>query len=101
MVRLVAAHHPDLLTDTHLHLAKVTTALLHYMIPLTQQELEAEGQYSQAAEHHYIQGGDWKATAVYTCIEHMISGMMPTRYVNVSLCLELSSILVLMQVAKA
>ena len=23
MVRLVAAHHPDLLTDTHLHLAKV------------------------------------------------------------------------------
>ena len=61
MVRLVAAHHPDLLTDTHLHLAKVSTALLHYMIPLTQQELEAEGQYSQA-EHHYIQGGDWKAS---------------------------------------
>lgn len=23
MVRLVTAHHPDLLTDTHLHLAKV------------------------------------------------------------------------------
>lgn len=31
MVRLVATYHPDLLTDTHLHLAKVSNdSLLHY-----------------------------------------------------------------------
>jgi intraflagellar transport protein 172 len=44
MVRLVAVHHKDLLTDTHLHLAK---------------EMEAEGQQRQA-EHHYCAAGDWK-----------------------------------------
>ena len=28
MVRLVATYHPDLLTDTHLHLAKVISVAL-------------------------------------------------------------------------
>lgn len=46
MIRLVHEFHEDLITDTHLHLAK---------------ELEVEGQYS-TAEHHYIEAGDWKAT---------------------------------------
>ena len=45
MVRLVKTYHKDLLTDTHLHLAK---------------ELEAEGNLRQA-EHHFVEAGDWKA----------------------------------------
>ncbi|CAI9571384.1 unnamed protein product [Staurois parvus] len=46
MIRLVAKHHPDLLTDTHMHLGK---------------ELEAAGRL-QEAEYHYLKGKDWKAT---------------------------------------
>jgi len=45
MIRLVHEYHEDLITDTHLHLAK---------------ELEVDGQYS-TAEHHYVEAGDWKA----------------------------------------
>ncbi|XP_046728666.1 intraflagellar transport protein 172 homolog isoform X1 [Silurus meridionalis] len=45
MIRLVAKHHKELLQETHLHLAK---------------ELEVEGRFSEA-EHHYIQGKDWKS----------------------------------------
>lgn len=45
MIRLVKVHHPDLVPDTHLHLAK---------------ELEAEGNMRQA-EHHFLEAGDWKA----------------------------------------
>ncbi|XP_070555163.1 intraflagellar transport protein 172 homolog [Ptychodera flava] len=45
MVRLVKQYHPDLLQDTHLHLAK---------------ELEAENTL-RPAEHHYTEAGDWKA----------------------------------------
>ncbi|KAE8605809.1 hypothetical protein XENTR_v10015326 [Xenopus tropicalis] len=45
MIRLVQKFHPDLLTDTHLHLGK---------------ELETEGSY-QEAEYHYLEGSDWKA----------------------------------------
>ncbi|KAJ8275180.1 hypothetical protein COCON_G00098050 [Conger conger] len=45
MIRLVAKHHKDLLTDTHLHLAK---------------ELEGESRF-QEAEYHYMEGQDWKA----------------------------------------
>jgi len=45
MIKLVTQFHPDLLQETHLHLAK---------------ELEADGQYSQA-EHHYTEAQDWKA----------------------------------------
>ena len=44
MIRLVKTHHENLLTDTHLHLAK---------------ELEGENNFRQA-EHHYVEAGDWK-----------------------------------------
>ncbi|BFY99323.1 hypothetical protein BsWGS_02362 [Bradybaena similaris] len=46
MIRLVKTHHENLLTDTHLHLAK---------------ELESEGNF-RLAEHHFLEGGDWKAS---------------------------------------
>ncbi|GAB1297222.1 Intraflagellar transport protein 172 homolog [Apodemus speciosus] len=46
MIRLVGRHHPDLLSDTHLHLGK---------------ELEAEGRL-QEAEYHYLEAQEWKAT---------------------------------------
>ncbi|KAK2092138.1 hypothetical protein P7K49_028666 [Saguinus oedipus] len=46
MIRPVGKHHPDLLSDTHLHLGK---------------ELEAEGQL-QEAEYHYLKSQEWKAT---------------------------------------
>lgn len=45
MVRLVKVHHPDLLQDTYIHLAK---------------ELEGEGNWRQA-EIYYNEAGDWKA----------------------------------------
>ncbi|CAC5423828.1 IFT172 [Mytilus coruscus] len=45
MIRLVKTYHPDLLQDTHLHLAV---------------ELQGEGNLRQA-EHHFVEGGDWKA----------------------------------------
>ncbi|XP_059212612.1 intraflagellar transport protein 172 homolog [Centropristis striata] len=45
VIRLVAKHHPELLTETHLHLAK---------------ELEAESRFSEA-EHHFMEAEDWKA----------------------------------------
>ena len=45
MVRLVKQYHPDLLNDTHMHLAK---------------ELEAENQLHQA-ETHYIAASEWKS----------------------------------------
>lgn len=44
MMRLVGAHHRDLVQTTHLHLA---------------QELEAEGNW-RSAEHHYLAAGEWK-----------------------------------------
>ncbi|XP_021109553.1 intraflagellar transport protein 172 homolog [Heterocephalus glaber] len=46
MIRLVGKHHPDLRSDTHLHLGK---------------ELEAEGRL-QEAEYHYLEAQEWKAT---------------------------------------
>ncbi|KAM4521459.1 intraflagellar transport protein 172 homolog isoform 2-T2 [Odontesthes bonariensis] len=45
MVRLVAKHHPDLLAETHLHLAK---------------QLEAESRFSEA-EYHFMEAEEWKA----------------------------------------
>ncbi|XP_065670042.1 intraflagellar transport protein 172 homolog isoform X3 [Hydra vulgaris] len=45
MINLVKIHHEDLITDTHIHLAK---------------ELESERQYT-LAEHHYLEAEDWKA----------------------------------------
>uniref|UniRef100_A0A668A2T2 Intraflagellar transport protein 172 homolog n=1 Tax=Myripristis murdjan TaxID=586833 RepID=A0A668A2T2_9TELE len=44
-IRLVAKHHPDLLAESHLHLAK---------------ELEAESRFPEA-EYHYMEAGEWKA----------------------------------------
>ncbi|XP_055005694.1 intraflagellar transport protein 172 homolog [Boleophthalmus pectinirostris] len=44
VIRLVAKHHPDLLSETHLHLAK---------------ELELESRFSEA-EFHFMEAGDWK-----------------------------------------
>uniref|UniRef100_A0A4W5KBN0 Intraflagellar transport protein 172 homolog n=1 Tax=Hucho hucho TaxID=62062 RepID=A0A4W5KBN0_9TELE len=44
VIRLVAKHHPDLLSETHLHLAK---------------ELETESRFSEA-EYHYMEGKEWK-----------------------------------------
>ncbi|XP_056150499.1 intraflagellar transport protein 172 homolog [Lampris incognitus] len=45
VIRLVAKNHPDLLNETHLHLAK---------------ELEAESRFSEA-EYHYMEADEWKA----------------------------------------
>ncbi|XP_069028434.1 intraflagellar transport protein 172 homolog [Embiotoca jacksoni] len=45
VIRLVAKHHNDLLTETHLHLAK---------------ELEAESRFSEA-EYHFMEAEEWKA----------------------------------------
>ncbi|KAH9371347.1 hypothetical protein HPB48_007918 [Haemaphysalis longicornis] len=45
MMRVVKEFHPDLLSDTHMHLAK---------------ELESEGNYVQA-EAHFLAASDWKA----------------------------------------
>ncbi|CAJ0966968.1 unnamed protein product [Ranitomeya imitator] len=45
MIRLVSRHHPDLVTDTHLHLGK---------------ELEAGGRLREA-EYHYLKAKDWKS----------------------------------------
>ncbi|XP_034555797.1 intraflagellar transport protein 172 homolog [Notolabrus celidotus] len=44
VIRLVAKHHPDLLTETHLHLAQV---------------LEGETRFSEA-EYHFMEAGEWK-----------------------------------------
>lgn len=46
MVRLVAAHRPDLLKDTHLLVAK---------------QLQAEGGSLRSAERHYVDAGQWEA----------------------------------------
>jgi intraflagellar transport protein 172 len=51
MIRLVTAYHKDLLVETHLYLGKT---------------LETEGNFKQA-EHHYIEGKDWKAAINMYC----------------------------------
>ncbi|XP_077566022.1 intraflagellar transport protein 172 homolog [Stigmatopora nigra] len=55
VVRLVAKHHPDLLTNTHQHLAK---------------ELEADAKFSEA-EHHLMEAKDWKAAVNMYLIRDM------------------------------
>uniref|UniRef100_A0A3P8T009 Intraflagellar transport 172 n=1 Tax=Amphiprion percula TaxID=161767 RepID=A0A3P8T009_AMPPE len=45
VIRLVAKHHPELLTETHVHLAK---------------ELQAESRFSEA-EYHFMEAEEWKA----------------------------------------
>ncbi|KAJ3106098.1 hypothetical protein HDU96_008320, partial [Phlyctochytrium bullatum] len=51
MIRLVTAYHKDLLFETHLYLGKT---------------LETEGNF-KLAEHHYIEGKDWKAAINMYC----------------------------------
>ncbi|KAI8999812.1 hypothetical protein BC832DRAFT_563653 [Gaertneriomyces semiglobifer] len=55
MIRLVTAHHKDLLIETHLYLAKT---------------LETEGNLKQA-EQHYIEGQDWKSAINMYCASSM------------------------------
>ncbi|XP_051816621.1 intraflagellar transport protein 172 homolog [Acanthochromis polyacanthus] len=45
VIRLVAKHHPELLAETHVHLAK---------------ELQAESRFSEA-EYHFMEAEEWKA----------------------------------------
>ncbi|KAJ3125766.1 hypothetical protein HK098_008226 [Nowakowskiella sp. JEL0407] len=51
MIRLVTSYHKDLLGETHLYLAK---------------SLETEGNL-KLAEHHYIEGKDWKSAVNMYC----------------------------------
>ncbi|KAJ3216179.1 hypothetical protein HDU67_009828 [Dinochytrium kinnereticum] len=51
MIRLVTAYHKDLLIETHLYLGKT---------------LETEGNF-KLAEHHYVEGKDWKAAINMYC----------------------------------
>ncbi|KAJ1542553.1 hypothetical protein HK096_009264, partial [Nowakowskiella sp. JEL0078] len=55
MIRLVTSYHKDLLGETHLYLAKT---------------LETEGNLKQA-EHHYIEGKDWKSAVNMYCANNM------------------------------
>ncbi|KAI9201990.1 uncharacterized protein BJ171DRAFT_584638 [Polychytrium aggregatum] len=55
MIRLVTSYHKDLLIETHLYLAKT---------------LETEGNFKQA-EHHYIEGKDWKSAINMYCANNM------------------------------
>lgn len=55
MIRLVSSHHKDLLVETHLFLAK---------------SLEGEGNLRQA-EHHFIEGKDWKSAINMYCANNM------------------------------
>ncbi|KAJ3205663.1 hypothetical protein HDU82_005043 [Entophlyctis luteolus] len=55
MIRLVTSYHKDLLTETHLYLGKT---------------LETEGNYKQA-EHHYVEGKDWKSAVNMYCANNL------------------------------
>lgn len=55
MIRLVTAHHKDLLGDTHLYLAKT---------------LESEGDFRQS-EHHYVEAGDYKSAINMYCANNL------------------------------
>ncbi|KAI8928779.1 hypothetical protein BC831DRAFT_447367 [Entophlyctis helioformis] len=55
MIRLVTAYHKDLLVETHMYLGKT---------------LESEGNFRQA-EHHYIEGKDWKAAINMYCANNL------------------------------
>lgn len=55
MIRLVTVHHKDLLVETHLYLART---------------LEAEANLRQA-EHHYLEGKDWKSAINMYCANNM------------------------------
>ncbi|KAJ3074648.1 hypothetical protein HDU98_010644 [Podochytrium sp. JEL0797] len=55
MIRLVTSYHKDLLTETHLYLGKT---------------LETEGNFKQA-EHHYVEGKDWKSAINMYCANNL------------------------------
>ncbi|KAJ3395502.1 hypothetical protein HDU92_005616 [Lobulomyces angularis] len=55
MIRLVTAHHKDLLGETHLYLART---------------LEGEGNL-RLSEHHYVEGKDWKSAINMYCANNM------------------------------
>jgi len=55
MIRLVTAYHKDLLSETHLYLAKT---------------LESEGNFKMA-EHHYLEENDWKSVINMYCANNM------------------------------
>jgi intraflagellar transport protein 172 len=55
MLRLVKSFHPDLVDQTHAHLAKVVRC----NIATDSQELETDSHFGQA-EQHFIAGNDWK-----------------------------------------
>ncbi|KAJ3152666.1 hypothetical protein HDU86_005539 [Geranomyces michiganensis] len=55
MIRLVTAYHKDLLTETHMYLGKT---------------LESDGNFKQA-EHHYVEGSDWKSAINMYCANNM------------------------------
>lgn len=55
MIRLVTAYHKDLLIETHIYLGKT---------------LETEGNFKQA-EHHYVEGKDWKSAINMYCANNM------------------------------
>ncbi|TPX62114.1 hypothetical protein PhCBS80983_g00643 [Powellomyces hirtus] len=55
MIRLVAAYHKDLLTETHMYLGKT---------------LETDGNFKQA-EHHFIESQDWKSAINMYCANNM------------------------------
>ncbi|KAJ3290304.1 hypothetical protein HK104_006864 [Borealophlyctis nickersoniae] len=55
MIRLVTAFHKDLLIETHIYLGKT---------------LETEGNFKQA-EHHYVEGKDWKSAINMYCANNM------------------------------
>jgi len=55
MIRLVTAYHKDLLSETHLYLAKT---------------LESEGNF-KLAEHHYLEENDWKSVINMYCANNM------------------------------
>ncbi|KAI8818942.1 uncharacterized protein EV422DRAFT_125936 [Fimicolochytrium jonesii] len=55
MIRLVTAFHKDLLAETHVYLGK---------------SLESDGNFKQA-EHHYIEGADWKSAINMYCANNM------------------------------
>ncbi len=64
MIRLVAAHHKDLLVDTHIYLAKT---------------LESEGNFRQA-ENHYVEGEDFKSAVNMYCANNLFEEAFKVSY---------------------
>lgn len=67
MIRLVAAHHKDLVDETYLFLGK---------------SLESEANFKQA-EHHYIEGKDWKSAINMYCANNMYEEGYRVNLINI------------------